>query len=159
MCCDGVQLERVTSYKYLGVMVDCKLSFRENTECIYSNVVKRLRVLSQARHYLSQEISLHLYRQLILLLDFDDIPKRIPLDETHNDHGRSLLNVLIQTKMCILNGCINPLAEGYTSISHRGKSVVDYIIVPHHNIECVTNFKVLSISSLTIGCRQSWFCL
>ena len=72
--CDGVKLEQVSSYKYLGVMIDSKLSFAENTEYIYTKVVKRTSVLGKSRYFLSQELSLYLYKQLILpLIDYGDV--------------------------------------------------------------------------------------
>ncbi len=37
--CDGVQLEQDSSYKYLGVMVDSKLSFKDNAEYIYIYII------------------------------------------------------------------------------------------------------------------------
>ena len=48
----------------------------------------------------------------------DDIPCRTSIDETVNDHGKSLLNLLIQTKSCVLNGQVNPLSDNYTTVSH-----------------------------------------
>ncbi len=72
--CDGINLEQVTSYKYLGVMIDSSLSFNENTEYIYSKVIKRLGVLGRSRYFLSQELALYLYKQLILpLIDYGDV--------------------------------------------------------------------------------------
>ena len=39
----------------------------------------------------------------------DDIPIRTVLDETQNDHGICFANFLLQTKMCVLNGRLDPL--------------------------------------------------
>ena len=72
--CDGIRLEQVKSYKYLGVMVDSRLSFSENTDYIHSKVVKRIGILGRSRYFLSQELALYLYKQLILpLIDYGDV--------------------------------------------------------------------------------------
>ena len=72
--CDGVKLEQVSTFKCLGVMVDSRLSFAENTEYIYSKVIKQTGVLGRLRYFLSQDMALYLYKQLILpLVDYGDI--------------------------------------------------------------------------------------
>ena len=48
----------------------------------------------------------------------DSLPARIHLDNTSNDHGISLVNFCIQTNVCIVNGRISPLKDGFTSVSH-----------------------------------------
>ena len=44
----------------------------------------------------------------------DDLPLRVVLDTTTNDHGTSLVNLCVQAKMCIINGRICPLNDGFT---------------------------------------------
>ena len=50
--------------------------------------------------------------------------------------------------MCVLNGRLCPLNDNFTSISHRGKAVVDYMITPHHNFNHFSNFSVKTMSNL-----------
>ena len=78
----------------------------------------------------------------------DDVPKRIILDEVSNDHGITLQNFMFQTKTCMLNGCISPLNNNYTSISHRGKVFVDYMLVPHDMLDKVVDFAVIGVTEL-----------
>ncbi len=82
------------------------------------------------------------------IIGVDEIPPRIHLDTTINDHGRALHNFLIQTKTCVLNGRICPLDDNFTSILHRGKAVVDYMITPHQHLKHFTSFAVKTISNL-----------
>ena len=41
-----------------------------------------------------------------------------------------------------------PLQDGYTSISHRGKAVVDYFLTPHNNIADVEYFEVITVNDI-----------
>ena len=78
----------------------------------------------------------------------DDVPPRTNIDGEVNDHGKSLLQFMLQTKTCVLNGRIDPLSDNFTSISHRGRSVVDYIIVPHEHLYMVKSFRVSTVLDL-----------
>ena len=59
----------------------------------------------------------------------DEIPPRTVIDETQNEHGKLFNDFLLQSKSCILNGRIEPLKDSFTSISHKGRSIVDYFVV------------------------------
>ena len=50
------------------------------------------------------------------IYSIDDIPERMVLDETYNDYGISLINVLLQTNTCIINGRVTPLRDSFTSM-------------------------------------------
>ncbi len=78
--------------------------------------------------------------------DIDEIPNRVVTDTGYNDHGRSLIDFCLQSNTCIVNGRINPLNDGFTSISHRGKSTVDYVICRHEDINLVRMFKVINVN-------------
>jgi hypothetical protein len=74
-------------------------------------------------------------------LDFP-IPKRNSIDQTINQHGRAFIELLIDSKMCVLNGRF--ANDNFTSISTKGPSVVDYFMVPH---ESVMKCKSLNIET------------
>ena len=59
-------------------------------------------------------------------------------------HGKSLIDFLKCTDMCMLNGRSDQ-SNGYTSVSPKGLAVVDYCLVPIDSLTQVTNFKVLDI--------------
>ena len=61
-----------------------------------------------------------------------------------NGHGKSLIDFLKCTDMCMLNGRSDQ-GNGYTSVSPKGLAVVDYCLVPIDSLTQVTNFKVLDI--------------
>ena len=78
--------------------------------------------------------------------EIDNICNRKSLDTVKNSHGECFIEFLKDSKMCILNGRVNPDSDDYTFVSHLGKSVVDYIAVDHNTLEHCTNFEVLSMS-------------
>ena len=80
--------------------------------------------------------------------DIDSIPVRQVIDKHVNQHGKCLIDFLIESKLCILNGRISPENNDFTNLSSRGTSVVDYIIVPHDKISCFRNFQVISCKSI-----------
>ena len=72
--------------------------------------------------------------------DIDELPKRKVLDENTNKHGSSLLEFLHESRMCVLNG--RDKLDDYTSVSVKGASVVDYIMVPVTQFSSFSEFKV-----------------
>ncbi|CAC5397946.1 unnamed protein product [Mytilus coruscus] len=80
------------------------------------------------------------------LNDIDNLPKRQPLDKSINQHGHELLDFLNEAKFCLLNGRFPN--DNFTSISKKGKAVVDYICVPQDIYEYLNYFKVLTIQSI-----------
>ena len=72
----------------------------------------------------------------------DNIPVRDVIDATSNKHGDHLLEFLIDCNLCIVNGRVG--LNDFTHVSHRGCSVVDYVIVPHEQLSLSTHFSVCS---------------
>jgi exonuclease III len=75
------------------------------------------------------------------LVDFtegvDDISERDVIDFTVNTYGELLIDFLVNTNCCMLNGRQNACND-FTSVSNKGKAVVDYCLVSH---ECLSEFK------------------
>ena len=68
-------------------------------------------------------------------------------------HGDFLLDILIDANLCVVNGRKGKESNNFTHISHRGKSVVDYVIVPHDQLSYCSNFAVMAVSEIinTLG--------
>ncbi len=58
--------------------------------------------------------------------EIDSLPKRKHLDKIVHGHGESLIELMQDAKLCVLNGHLNPENDNYTCISPHGSSVVDY---------------------------------
>ena len=84
------------------------------------------------------------------LSEFDDVNSvnRQVIDKTINQHGHSFIEFLNEAKMCILNGRFNEADNNFTSVSTRGKAVVDYICIPHDTMAQCVNFKVRTARSI-----------
>ena len=74
----------------------------------------------------------------------DNIPHRNVKDFKTNMYGSLLVNFLVNTNMCMLNGRFDEAFNDFTSISTKGSSVVDYCLVSHHDIGLFSDFKVVS---------------
>ena len=81
----------------------------------------------------------------------DDIPKRETIDNAQNKHGESFLDFLIEARMFITNGRANGRNE-FTSVSAWGKSVVDYLAVPHEYIGNCISCDLQLVSAIIESC-------
>ncbi len=74
--------------------------------------------------------------------NIDNIPLRKLIDHTSNKHGEEFIDLLLESKMCILNGRICPENDNFTCVRTNGPSVVDYICTFYNNLTDCTFFKV-----------------
>lgn len=92
----------------------------------------------------------------------DDVRKRTVIDNVINAHGHALIEFLQEAKFCILNGRVCPENDNYTCITPRGRSVVDYLLVPHDLLNKCVKFQVLPmtdlIQELELQCMLSRHC-
>jgi hypothetical protein len=80
--------------------------------------------------YVCEDFNSRLGSKSEILIDTDHLPKRTIIDKSLNQHGHELKDFLIESKMCTLNGRFSPNSDDYTSVSRKGRAVVDYICVP-----------------------------
>ena len=77
----------------------------------------------------------------------DVLPERNTVDFTINSYGELVIDFLINTNLCILNGR-NSVKNDFTSISVKGCSVVDYCITPYDSLNYFTDFTVTRTTDL-----------
>ena len=78
----------------------------------------------------------------------DKVPHREVIDFQRNSYCDILIDFLISTNMCVLNGR-NSLKDDYTFISSQGGSlVIDYCFVTYEDLELYDNFEVHRIRTL-----------
>ena len=82
------------------------------------------------------------------ITDLDVLPDRQILDTQKNGHGKSFIEFLKDSKLCIVNGRVNPECDNYTFLSSRGKSVVDHFCVPHECLKFCVDFQILIMSDV-----------
>ncbi len=78
----------------------------------------------------------------------DDIPARRVLDKVKKAPGETFIEFVKDSKLAILNGRVNVEDDNYTFVSSRGKSVVDYFLVPHECLQFCEKFSVQLVSYL-----------
>ena len=60
----------------------------------------------------------------------ETVPERDVLDKKRNGHGSQLLDFLVTSACCMLNGRAGSVDESdFTSVSGKGEAVVDYALV------------------------------
>ena len=83
-----------------------------------------------------------------------DFVAQINIDTMHNDHDKSLIDFLLQANMSIIYGRVTPLQDSFTLISHIGKAVLDYFLIPHDNVADVEEFEVITKSNRARFCKS-----
>ena len=78
----------------------------------------------------------------------DTVLKWIIMDTTLNRYGHHILDFLNDSCCCILNGRGDPKLDNYTSVSPRGRAVVDYMIVPRDQLSLFSEFQFQTVSDL-----------
>ena len=71
-----------------------------------------------------------------------DIPTRKPYNNVVNNHGKAFIKFMEDCRCCILNGRFDR-KNIETSISVKGKAMVDYCVVPYHDFRKVLHYEVL----------------
>ena len=78
----------------------------------------------------------------------DNVGQRVNIDDVKNSHGDAFIEFLKESSYCVLNGRCNVPGDNFTFITNRGRSVVDYIFMPQHLINQVTDFHVYPVLQL-----------
>lgn len=79
------------------------------------------------------------------------------MDSVLNKHGDSLINFIKVSTCCIVNGRVTPLFDNFTSISPKGRAVVDYIMVYQDCLDLGTKFRVIMPNDLLESNRPDCF--
>ena len=70
----GQTVEQVQKFKYLGMILDPLLNFKEHVSYMRSKIVPRLKMMDKLKHVLSRNVKLTLYKTLISpMFDYGDI--------------------------------------------------------------------------------------
>ena len=63
---EGVHIERVTTFKYLGVILDHKLDFTDQTCSVISRIKRTMYIIRRSSYYSSRKSSMLLFHALIM---------------------------------------------------------------------------------------------
>ena len=71
---NGILLERVCSYKYLGFILDDQLNFNKHMSGVVSTVSHKLYLLARIRRYITKEACVLIFKTMVLsVLEYGDI--------------------------------------------------------------------------------------
>ena len=139
--------------KYAFVIFSCYLppegsSRGRDSVSFFNHLLAQLYSINYAAVYLCGDLNCRISDKDDCISDIDGLVPRIALDAVMNNHGESLLDFLKDSKCCILNGRLCPSKDNFTSISSKGKAVVDYIITAHDCISTCNEFEVITALQL-----------
>lgn len=77
-------------------------------------------------------------------IDVNCMPLKMSQDQTVNNFGRRLLQMCINTGHVVANGRLgSDKAGNLTCFTHMGSSVVDYLLLPAIQLNCLNDFNIL----------------
>ena len=114
---EGKVLQRVTSYKYLGITLDSQLNYNLHVKRIVSTVSNKLKQLRRMRSFLNMRAALMVYKAMVLpIIEYGDVflsattaENRKRLQTLHNRGLRCALNKGIETSNVELHAQANLL--------------------------------------------------
>ena len=70
---DDIKIDRVHTYKYLGITLDANLTYSKHLENLIKTISYKALLLAKMRKYISQDVALRIYKTIILpVLEYGD---------------------------------------------------------------------------------------
>ena len=70
----GVRLQKVPTYKYLGMVLDLTLNYNHHVSYVIRTVLYKLSLLGKLKKYMNDDVALQIYKSMILpYLDYADV--------------------------------------------------------------------------------------
>ena len=138
--------------RYSFVIISCYLSpessiWGRDADLYFSHLLALMYIVKGDAVYICGDMNSRI-ADLKDYIEGDDITPRTVLDTGVNKHGHAFIEFLKDSKCCVLNGRLNPEKDNFTSISIRGKAVVDYIATSHDAINRCLEFSVYTPTEL-----------
>ena len=71
---NGDMLQKVPTFKYLGMVLDPTLNFNHHVSFVIKTVLYKMTLLAKVKKYLNNDIALQIYKSMILpYLDYADV--------------------------------------------------------------------------------------
>ena len=71
---NGVRLQKVPTYKYLGMILDPTLNYNHHISYVIRTVLYKLTLLGKLKRYMNDDVALQIYKSMILpYLDYADV--------------------------------------------------------------------------------------
>ena len=123
-------------------------SVRNNDpEAFYCSLVEQVYAYqNEGRLFICGDLNSRVGDESDYIEGVDEVRPRDILDFTCNSNGDLLINFLVDCGLCMLNGRIG--VNEYTHVSHRGKSVVDYVLVPYEQLLRIDSFEIRLVTDI-----------
>ena len=120
-----------------------------DAETFFAHLLSIVYLYTNVDHvFIAGDLNARIGCSLDYMKDVDDLGDRTVLDHSINKHGESLLEFLIESKMMVLNGRVTPEFDNFTSVSTRGRAVVDYFITSHNSYSICSKLEVFLASDM-----------
>ena len=124
----------------------------------YTLLTKIYQYQGMGQYYICGDFNSRLGDLVDYIEGVDEVRPRDILDFSKNAHGQYFCNFLIDSNCCVLNGRVDPQKNNFTSVSAKGKAVVDYFAVPYTSLQYITGFEIISSSCLVnLACKDVGF--
>ena len=123
----------------------------------FAHLISQLYVCGKYEHVIiCGDFNARLGNTKDFISEIDNVTERIVIDNVKAGHSEYLIDFLKDARCIIMNGRITPEFDNYTCVSPRGKSVVDYFIIPHDQSHSCSEFKVELVSDIIerYGCIE-----
>ena len=112
LCLDNTKLDRVYSYKYLGITLDVNLNYNKHLENVIKSISYKSLLLAKIRKYITTDVAIRIYKTMILpVLEYGDI--------LYDGTNKKLLDKLQTLQNRCLRTCILPHQHVPTIILHQ----------------------------------------
>ena len=98
--------------------------------------------------YIVGDLNARLGNMYDFIKNVDNIQERTIIDNVCNSHGEALIDFLLESKMVVVNGRVNPENDKYTRVHTTGSSVVDYICTGIDDLNKCKYFNVHLVTDL-----------
>ena len=106
------KLERVSSYKYLGIVSDMNLNFNKHLENCIKTISHKAYLLSKIRHYINEKTAVTMYKTMILpIVEYGDV--------LYDGTNQKLLLDLQTAKNRILRICLHEDRLANVALLHQ----------------------------------------
>ena len=139
---DDNKLDRVPTYKYLGITLDANLTYNRHLENVIKSLSYKALLLAKMRKYITQDVSLRIYKIMILpVLEYGDIlyegANKKLIDKLQVIQNRCLRTCLLPNQH-IPTIRLHESCETANLISRRKMRLQLYMFKQKHN-NCIVN--------------------